>query len=51
MEKREIAAYITYYPFAKRNKKKKYCDNFENTYLGISNLNYSMAETEVALFL
>ena len=49
MEKREIASYIII--LLRKEIKKKYRDNFENTYLGISNLNYSMAETEVALFL
>ena len=48
MEKREIAILLS---FCEKKLKKKYRDNFENTYLGISNLNYSMAETEVALFL
>ena len=48
MEKREIAILLS---FCEKKLKKKSRDNFENTYLGISNLNYSMAETEVALFL
>ena len=47
MEKREIAILLSFC----EKKLKKNPATILNTYLGISNLNYSMAETEVALFL